>query len=429
MNAQPISFGAELRRRRLAAGLSLGAFAKQVHYSKSHLSKVENEAKPPSPQLARQCDAVLSAGGALAAMVPVARAEAFGESGADFGEVWLMSMVEDGQIEFGAVSRRVLLAAGMAGLASWSVPAPQPARRLNKPVVPSFQGIFEHVRALGQSVSPAAVVPVLVGHTHALRLIASQSPPADRDRALVLAARFAEYTGWMAQEAGDDDRALWWTDRAVELAEAGGDTELRAYALVRRALVALYRNDSVATVALAERAQKIGSHPRVRGLAAQREGQGHALVGDYDRCLRALDRASALFDAAARDQDDSPVIGTSTVPDPVAMVTGWCLLDLGRSAEAAEVLRREVARIPQRADRARARYGTRLSLALANAGDIEGACETVTPMLEAVSTVDSATIRADLGNLARTLRRWHTHPQVRQVMPALADALHTGKAG
>ena len=37
MSEQPATFGTELRRRRMAAGLSLAEFAKQVHYSKGYL--------------------------------------------------------------------------------------------------------------------------------------------------------------------------------------------------------------------------------------------------------------------------------------------------------------------------------------------------------------------------------------------------------
>jgi transcriptional regulator with XRE-family HTH domain len=59
-------FGDELRRRREAAGLSLSALAARVHYSKSHLSRVENSAKEAGGSLARRCDAELGADGQLA---------------------------------------------------------------------------------------------------------------------------------------------------------------------------------------------------------------------------------------------------------------------------------------------------------------------------------------------------------------------------
>ncbi|MEV7415273.1 helix-turn-helix domain-containing protein [Streptomyces sp. NPDC089919] len=63
-------FGPALRRARQGRGLSLSALAGLVHYSKGYLSKIENGGKPPTPDLARRCDAALRAGGRLAALVP-----------------------------------------------------------------------------------------------------------------------------------------------------------------------------------------------------------------------------------------------------------------------------------------------------------------------------------------------------------------------
>ena len=53
----------------------------------------------------------------------------------------------------------------------------------------------------------------------------------------VLAARYAEFTGWLLQDSGDDLGALRHTDRAVELAEASGDASLAAYNLMRKSSV------------------------------------------------------------------------------------------------------------------------------------------------------------------------------------------------
>ncbi|WP_344443207.1 helix-turn-helix domain-containing protein [Kitasatospora nipponensis] len=61
----PEDFGAELRRLRTARGLSLSGLSRLVHYSKGYLSKIENGGKPAGPDLARRCDEVLRAEGAL----------------------------------------------------------------------------------------------------------------------------------------------------------------------------------------------------------------------------------------------------------------------------------------------------------------------------------------------------------------------------
>ncbi|MEV7093468.1 NB-ARC domain-containing protein [Amycolatopsis sp. NPDC051045] len=62
-------FGAELKRRRTAAGMSLTGLAASVHFTKGYLSKVENGKVRVNRDLAKACDLALSAGGELLAMV------------------------------------------------------------------------------------------------------------------------------------------------------------------------------------------------------------------------------------------------------------------------------------------------------------------------------------------------------------------------
>jgi len=421
----PPQFGAELRRRRLALGISLGELSRRLHYSKSYLSKIENGLKEPSVDLARRCDAIVEAGGELAAIVVPREVESVQTPEVGLDDVLVMRLDASGRGEFGAVERRkLLLAAGTATLASWVVaPTPAPRRHESETLV-SFRRMFDEVRALGQSIPAAMLLPTVVSQTHMLRVFAADAPPSIRNRTFVLAARFAEYAGWMAQEAGSEDGALRWTEYAVQLAAHGGDEELAAYALVRRALIAMYRDDAMATVELAQGAQASHFRPRLRGLAAQREAQGHAIAGDYNACRRSLDRAAKLLQAAAAD-DEQPVLGTSTIDDPVAMVTGWCLYDLGRADEAAQIIQRELARMPAGARRARARFAARRALALAGAGEVEQACVEVRPVLEALSYVDSATVRVELRHFARQLNRWHSLTPVRELMPQLNAALRT----
>src|SRR4051794_39207847 len=71
--AAPSSFGAALCAWRTRAGLSYRQLARKVHYSPGHLCQVENGVKPPTPELARQLDAVLRAGGQLARLVAARR--------------------------------------------------------------------------------------------------------------------------------------------------------------------------------------------------------------------------------------------------------------------------------------------------------------------------------------------------------------------
>ncbi|MFI6738743.1 multiprotein-bridging factor 1 family protein [Nonomuraea sp. NPDC050451] len=66
-------FRAELRRRRAERDWSPTELATKVHYSKGHISRVENGDKPPSGAFARLCDQVLEAGGAPLALAAAAQ--------------------------------------------------------------------------------------------------------------------------------------------------------------------------------------------------------------------------------------------------------------------------------------------------------------------------------------------------------------------
>jgi transcriptional regulator with XRE-family HTH domain len=409
------SFGARLRSSRISAGMSLGELAKRVNYSKSYLSKIENDHKPPSAQLARQCDNILDAGGELTALVPVA-GPAAPEAGTD-GELWVMSLAGNGDIGF-----RPVVGPTETGL---DAVFPDGARsEIDQVIVDGLSASFDDFRRLGQVTSPVVVLGTVIALVHTLRALAADNREPVRTGLVLLAARVAEYAGWMSQEAGDERSALWWTRRAVRFAETGRDTRLASYAFVRQAELALYRQDALATIGLAGRAQAdAGAGPRVLGLAARAEAQGHALAGDQDAALRALDRAAEWL-AAAEPGATGHVFGSSNVDDEVSLARGWALCDLGRPAESAAILDSQVARIPATARRARARFGARRALAHASAGEVEQACAVATAVLADASFVDSATVRVDLRQLARTLARWRNHSEVRTLFPELTRALN-----
>lgn len=459
MDRDSTVFGRELRRRREAAGLSLAGLASLVHYSKSHLSKVEHGVKPPSEGLARRCDHALDARGELAALAAPRTPSLQDDSVNDPDEVWTM-VFDGGDVWFRAASRRqVLSAAGGLGIgtllpAAYGMPrpsasAPTAATGMSQGlggsgdggsdnVLDNFRAMLNQSRTLGQVLSPADLLPMLLGPTHVLRRVAEQSTGTQRDETLLLAARFAEYTGWIAQEAGDEHGAMWWTDRAVEYAAMAGQNDMAAYALVRRGLIALYRHDGKQTVELAQQAQRATRDPRIRGLAAQREAQGLAVLADRDGCLRALDRAADLLDAAAAASTSSSSprtapdptatpLGPTNVADPVRAARGWCLYDLGDTRRASEALREQYAALPATALRARARYGARLALALAADGEAEESAAITAQVLTACSQVDSATVRVDLRTLARELNRLMSVPQVRAIRAPLSEVLGTGR--
>ncbi|MFD7985262.1 helix-turn-helix domain-containing protein [Kitasatospora indigofera] len=435
--ASSSEFGPELRRRRIAAGLTLTRLAEVLSYSKGHLSKIERGHKAPPPELARRCDAHLGARGELERLLPAEPRRPRLDNNSGTAVQQAPPSHSDGAEGrwVGGLGRRQLLAVGATsliggGLAPSLPPDPPGVPNNGEPATESapveiFRAQFDQMRRLGQSSAPGTLLPLLTVQTRTLGELAGQADRVNRDRLLALAARYAEYAGWMAQEAGDSSLALRWTAQAVDLAEAGGDRHLASYALVRRALVTFYAGDATRTVQIVEPAQAGSLPPRIRGLAAQREAQGHALAGDSYACLRSLERARELLARAdTEDGGGMPVLGTTHLADPAAMVTGWCLYDLGRADQAAEVLDRECRRVPAHAVRSRARYGIRRALAHAANGEPDRACELASDLLPLVPVLRSATIQADVRRLTRELHRFRAGRSVRALQPLLAGALH-----
>jgi Helix-turn-helix domain len=427
---ESLLFGEELRRRRLTAGLTLAQLAGLVHYSKAQISKVERGMKPPSRDLARLCDSVLQAHGALASLIQPVDPQAGwmspqseGVRARDGADGWMIELSAGGQSRIHPMSRRRIISAEMLlfpgtlisnDSAAWNTGSAEPAG--------IFRTLFEQYRQLGQVTDPGFLVPTLVAQTHALQELSKASAKRTSKDLLVLASRYAEYIGWLVQETGNDLAALWWTRRAMDLANASGDPGFAAYGHVRHALVTLYRGDADTTIQLARAAEMTGASQRVRGLAALREAQGHALACDHDASMLALERASTLL-SAREAEVEQPLVGTSNLADPAEMVRGWCLLDLGRPRVAAEVLDQQLATVPKSAIRTRLRYGTRRALAYAAAGEVDHACELAAGLLEDAACIRSATIAKDLQALARTLGRYPKNKSVRDLAPRLGTTL------
>jgi hypothetical protein len=472
------SFREELRSRRRGADLSLSALARGTFYSAGYLSKIENGQKPATRDLAMRCDAVLNAGGALVRLVPpdadrrgpgrppkgsggrppVAAPDPFltaldpaaaltagipGSIAPAGPELAGLELAGFGSAGPGAVGAFGGLLAG--GYTAWSDPGNMPAAAAaaaaDESCLPLLGAAFEQARLFGHQFSPRPVLAWVRALTGWVRVLADNAPdPALAVRLALLAARSAEYAGWMAQELGDDDAAAAWTRLAVSWAVGAGDVELSWFALIRAADIALYRQDAAKIIEVTRRAQA-AAPAKVGSVAAQREAQGHALLGDYDACRRALDRAAEL--AAAPDPEPgagpagagqrggpwggswpgAAAIGSTSIADSLAITTGWSMFDLGRCGEAAEILDREVPRISPIALRARARFGLRGALAHAAAGNLERACELLNLLIGDIARADSATIRVDLRRVVQELSRWRNHPAAADLLPRLSAVL------
>ncbi|KAA2261289.1 helix-turn-helix domain-containing protein [Solihabitans fulvus] len=414
-------FGVELRRLRVDSGISLGTLAKQLHYSKGYLSKIETGARRPTMKLARQADASLGANGTLAALVsPIDQPT--GRPGS--------TIEEAAPTATNLFHETDVLALGDAMSLPLGLPAAEAEAAAEDPGTEQhFREQFERCRDRGQRHAPGFVLRELVMELATLlELIKAARQPESRIRLSLLGARYAEYAGWMAQEAGQHESARTWTRRSATMAAGASDSRLAAYALVREAELAMYECDAARTVALADKAARHpGADSRIRGLASHRRAQGYALLGDHDRCYAALDHAGVLLSERTPSGPGGPVLGSSAVTELNLAVSGWCLYDLGQPKRAAESLEYVLSRTPAARLRVRALYGARLALAYEAAGELGQMCRIGFDVLTNARPIGSAIVRAELRDLARILVRHHGYGPVRELHAEINAALHRSR--
>ena len=425
-------FAGRLQRARLSQGMTVRGLARRTGYSPAQISKVENGKARASAAFARLCDAALGMDGEL--LKAVAREE--GNAGepvpSERYQGWHLSLTLGGNSELHPLGDR-------QGPPLMRFAPPAVEQQVEKHSLDAMRTLHETTRALGRTTSPGVVLPLAVTQAHMLRTLTREARGEDRRRLLALGVRVFEHAGWMAQEAGDDSAALWWTDDAVRIASELGDLDMPRYALIRRALVMYYQRRPTRTAELAGRvADDRSASPALRWMAGQRVAQGFALAGDYAASMRALERAerwqaSADFVAPGAGgpgpgtthlcPPGAVALGPAFAPGSTTLITGWCLYDAGLPARAVEELRGGLARIPDDGHRARARFTARLALALAANRELEEAAVHLDAVLGHVRRVESATIRADLIDLNRTLGRWPRDKAARELRLRLAEVI------
>ncbi|WP_128981192.1 helix-turn-helix domain-containing protein [Streptomyces roseicoloratus] len=399
----PGDFGVVLATLRARRGWSVRELARRANVSDGQICNLESGLRNPTPAVAAACDAAFGAGGELA--------------------------------ELAAPRRR-------------GVPAEEVVEA--GPVVAGYERVLRELKDIGRSTGPRFVTASLKS---ILRILTDAGPLAvGEERAEIwrLASTFAEYTGWMAQEAGNPAEALRWTNTAVRWGARGGDETVAAYALVRRAFIAQHRGDSGAAIGFADQAAAHpAADPVIRAQAARRAAQAHARRGDAEACREALARFGSHTAEAVGGR--SPHWGPRAENGNPRLIAASCMLSLGRFELAADLFDAELSAAglsttglsaaelsapslsaadlsapgrsaadlsaPGRSaaglglgpavpadSNSRARFAVRQATALAGVGRLDDACRIVEATLPVIRRIDSATVRAELGGFVAQAR-------------------------
>ena len=371
-------FGVHLRQLRTERGWSLADLAIRSNYSKSHLSNVERGTRLATHAVAAACEKALSVQDELAERVP-----------AD--------------------------------------PLPRADSIIDcADLLTAYTAVLSNLRALGRVAGPELILGMLGAATKTLRSAVVRARGPDSDSVWLLAARFAEYAGWIEQEAGNVAASLRWTKLAGAWAEQAGERDMAGYVWIRYSLIAQHRGNAEAAISHAKRAAASDTAAPIRALAAHREAHGHAMAGDYSECLRALDLSRELLAASTGHSAAESSWGPWTSTDASPLVTASCLVSLGRHEEALAFLPADMELVVPAAAHGSAhlRFVIRQATAHAGVGETVTASELALRILPAAVRLNSSTVHRELARLASVVSRHgksrdgqellaHLHPMLR----------------
>jgi tetratricopeptide (TPR) repeat protein len=346
----------------------------------------------------------------------------------------------DGRIIWVSVPRRTFLSGGLGAAALTALTAaagsgpsgPSRAASVNLRAAAASGGGLTPVEQLQQLrrvlvdsdnlLGSGSVIAAAGAQIDVIQQLRAGSRGADHRALVTLQAQYAEFAGWLHQDAHDFRGAQFWLDRALEWSHIAADRELSTYVMARKSQLAGDMSAPAAAVDLAAAAAGMARRrTRLKATAATYGAHGYALAGQRTACLRAIDRARE----AAGHLDNDPESPWASWLDSsyIEVQRGRCLAVLGDHAQAAGVFQQAIRDLPQSFRRDRGVYLAREALAHAGARDPEQAAGVGMQALVIAADTQSGRIIDELGRVDSGLAPWAALPAVADFRDALTSVI------
>ena len=356
----------------------------------------------------------------------------------DGSEIVLPCRASDGRIIWVSIPRRTFLAGGLgtaalAAIATAAGPGASGARL--RAAAAAEMNPIETLRQLRRALidadnllGPDGVLPAVQGQIQVIRQLRAGRRGADRQALLTMQAQYAEFAGWLHQDARDFQAAGFWLDRALEWSHAAADREMATYVMARKSQLAGDMSDAVGAIDLAAAAAGMARKgSRLKATAATYGAHGYALAGQRTACMRAIDGAREM----AGRLDDNPESPWATWLDGayIDVQRGRCLSALGDHAKAATVFQQAIRDLPTAFRRDRGVYLAREALAHAGACEPEQAADVGMQAVAIAHDTRSGRVIDELARVGAGLAPWATLPAVAGFQDALTSVLPTERTG
>ncbi|MET8542955.1 helix-turn-helix transcriptional regulator [Kitasatospora sp. NPDC004799] len=235
-----------------------------------------------------------------------------------------------------------------------------------------------------------------------------------------LAASLATTSGWHRFDQGRHWAAgkLW--EAALQSANAAGDRDHGAGVLSDFAYQANWLGEPKVSVDQIGHALSGVSHPTARSLLLLRRARAHAALGDRSACYRDLTAAESAL--AVETADPAPGWCAWMGPADLAVDSGRCLLDLGRTDDAHALIAEGTALLPRARDKTRGIFLTYRARSHLQARDIEQAVAVTTESLDLATRIGAPRCVTLVRELAPAFKPYRRVDGV----PELLDRLRTG---
>ncbi len=325
------------------------------------------------------------------------------------------------ELGFRPVNRRGFLwTAATVGAATFAAPTRVP-RRVDPEAAALLRSILIEYAKTDNLLGPAHLLDVMSLHLDYIGELLTVGSGDVRTELFTVRARYAEFAGWLYQDAGNVRASDYWSDRALEWAKVADNDLLTSYVLMRKSNQASGVGDAADTLDLARAALHKDDRltPRVRALALRQEAHGYALGGDATGCARALDAAAEQAALHEDHGDEERLLTGYCTPTYVEMEAADCWMTLGQPAKAVAIFEHGLADWPADYQRDRGVQLARLAVAYAANREPDQACAVAREALTIAASTGSGRATAELRRAVGRLA-WCDLPAVAELREALA---------
>ncbi|MDQ3763612.1 MAG: helix-turn-helix domain-containing protein [Actinomycetota bacterium] len=219
----------------------------------------------------------------------------------------------------------------------------------------------------------------------------------DREQLLYVAARYAEFAGWVYQDTGALNSAMQMSSSALDSQETG-DEMLISYILMRRSNIATDAKRPELALKLVDAAlgQATRLPSRHRAVALRQRAHALAQLNQPDDCASTIELA---FNFAERSADSEKDLARYCTPEYVEMEAAHCWVELGQADNAIGILQRSLAEWKPEFRRDLGLCLARLALAHVSSDQIENALIVADRSLEIARDTKSFRIEAQLARI------------------------------